>query len=283
MSDIDDLLESLDNQEEYDNKLLEIIKELNLQIPKLEERKKERDAKRYFIENSPPGFLIEIAPKLLQIEKGDEEKLGNCIPGLLHEAELTIDTINSTGGTASPYISGAYKYIASEDKQSTWFEPVIQKFDDLAKYKTQKSSISFEADKLYQGLGDMFNEALTAVEMSRKDLGNLSSAIMAMRNFLQSMWGNILDLARQTKPQLWENFQKSGLGQSDVRNLVSKSLGENPTDKKKLVLLLNEMSELYNEMSSNQIGKNLQFDNKTKFNTLFSRWLLLIDGLVKIV
>ena len=46
MSDIDDLIESLDNQGECDKKVLEVIKELNHLIPKLDERKRERDVLR---------------------------------------------------------------------------------------------------------------------------------------------------------------------------------------------------------------------------------------------
>ena len=108
----------------------------------------------------------------------------------------------------------------------------------------------------------MFSAALQSVDKAKIELEHQSDSIMAMRNFLQkSFWGNLLGFAKQTKSSMWQGFQKSKLRQPDTRDLVAKSLSNNPTDERKLVQLLQDMADLCNEMSQPQVGKNLGFDD----------------------
>jgi hypothetical protein len=283
LSTLDELNESLDNQDKQDDKLIETIKDLNLLAPKLEERKKEREAKRNLTNTAPSDFVDEYAPKLLQFEKRDEEKLRNSIPSLVNSAKNVSEAVNSTGGAASPYISGAYVYTGTTNNPDPWFDAAMQPFNILAEYKLQRTTIPIELDKLYQGLGDMFSAALQSADKPKTELENQSDSRMAMRNFLQSFWGNLLSFARQNDPPLWRRYQKSKLSQPDTRYLVAKSLSSNPNDERKLMQLLQDMSEIYKEMSSPQIGKNLALDNLSLFNTLFTRWFLLTDDIVKIL
>lgn len=284
MSTLVELNESLDNQDKQEDELLETIKKLNTLAPRLEERKLERNAKRNLINSAPPDFIVEDAPRLLQFEKDDEEKLRNSIPGLVVSAKAVLIAVNSTGGTVSPYISGTYNYVSAVNEPNPWLVTAMQPFDDLAKYKSQRAEIPMKLDKLYQGLGDMFSAALQSADKAKLKLEHQSDSIMAMRNFLQkSLWGNFLGCARQTKPSLWRGFQKSKLSQPDTRDLVAKSLSNNPSDERKLVQSLQDMADLCNEMSDSQVGKNLGLDNLALLNTLFTRWLLLIDDIVRIL
>ena len=284
MSTLDELNESLDNQDEQEDELLESIKNLNLLAPRLEERKLERNAKRNLINSAPPDFIVEFAPKLLQLEKDDEEKLRNSIPGLVDSAQTVFIAVNSTGGTASPYISGAYSYVNATNVSSPWLNTAMQPFNYLAEYKLQRAKIPISLDKLHQGLGDMFSAALQSVDKAKIELDLQSDSIMAMRNFLQiSFWGNLIEFARQTKPSIWQGFQKSKLSQPDARDLVAKSFSNNSSDERKLVQLLQDMADLCNEMSNSQVGKNLVLDNLPLLKSLFTRWLLLIDGIVSIL
>jgi hypothetical protein len=283
LSILDDLNQSLDNQDKLDDEVLEIMKKLDLLVPKLEERKKERDAKRNLINAAPSDFIVEFAPNLLQIEKADEEKLRENIPGLVDSAKFASVAINSTSGTTSTYISGAYSYAGAVNASETWLVNVIEPFDYLADYKLQRMKIPTEVNKLFQGLGDKFLAALRSVDRAKVELANHSDGIMAMRNFIPNFWGELLAHAKQTKPLLWRRFQKGSLHQSDSRDLVAKSLGNNPNDERKLVQLLQNMSELSKEMSSLQLAKNLGLNNPLLLNTLFTRWFLLVDDVVKIL
>ena len=282
MSTLDELNESLDNQDKQEDELLETIKKLDILAPRLEEKKLERNAKRNLINTAPSDFLVEFAPKLLQFEKDDEEKLRKSIPSLVTSAKKVLTAVDSTGGTASPYISGAYSYVNAVNVSSPWLDSAMKPFNDLAKFKLQRAEIPISLDKLYQGLGDMFSSALQSVDKAKIELKHQSNSIMAMRNFLQkSFWGNLLGFARKTKPSIWRGFQKSKLRQPDTRNLVAKSLSNHLSDEKKLVQLLQDMADLCNEMSNSQVGKNLGFDNLPYLNALFTRWFLLIDEIVR--
>jgi len=284
LSTLDELNKSLDNQEKQEDELLESIKNLNILAPRLEERKLERNAKRNLINSAPSDFIIEFAPRFLQFEKDDEEKLRNSIPSVVASAKAVLIAVNSTGGTVSPYISGTYNYVSVANKPTPWLVTAIQPFDDLAKYKLQRTEIPMKLDGLYQGLGDMFSAALQSADKAKFELEHQSDSIMAMRNFLQkSFWGNLLGFAKQTKPSLWQGFQKSKLSQLDTRDLVAKSLSNNPSDERKLVQSLQDMADLCDEMSNSQVGKNLGFNNLSLFNALFTRWLLLIDDIVRIL
>jgi hypothetical protein len=106
---------------------------------------------------------------------------------------------------------------------------------------------------------------------------------MAMRSFLESLWGNLLELARQSKPLIWRGIQRSNLRQPDVQDLVAKSLGNDPSDERKLVSLLQTMADLHSEMSGSQVGKNLGLDDLSLLQDLFTRWFFLIDDFVRIV
>ncbi len=61
---------------------------------------------------------------------------------------------------------------------------------------------------------------------------------MAMKKFPKNFWGNLLELAKHTKPPLWQRFQKDRLVQPDAQYLVANSLSNNPNDERKLVQLL---------------------------------------------
>lgn len=284
LSTLDELNESLDNQEKQEDELLETIKDLNILAARLEERKLERDAKRNLINVVPSDYIVESAPRLLQFEKDDEEKLRNSIPGFVASAKTAVSALESTGGTVSPYISGTYNYVSAANEPYPWLVTAMQPFDDLAKYKSQRTQIPMKLNRLYQGLGDMFSAALQSADKAKFDLEHQSDSIMAMRNFLQkSFWGNLLGFARHIQPSLWQGFQKSKLSQPDTRDLVAKSLSNNPSDERKLVQSLKDMADLCDEMSDSKVGKNLGFDNLPLLNTLFTRWLLLIDDIVRIL
>jgi hypothetical protein len=243
----------------------------------------ERDAKRKLIKTAPPAFIEGSSPKLLQFEKNDEEKIRNCIPGIVTSAKNVFFAVSSTGSTSSMYISEAYSYVSTSNQPNDWLDTVMQLFDNLAKYKLHRTEIPKKLEKLYQGLGDKFSVALQSADKAKSDLEHQSNSIMAMRNFLQSFWGSLLELARQSKPSIWQGFQKSKLSQPDTRDLVAKSFSNNLIDERKLVQLLQNMSDLYNEMSGSEVGKNLGLNNLPIHNTLFTRWFLLIDDLARIL
>jgi hypothetical protein len=283
LSTLDELNESLDNQDKQDDELLGTIKNLNLLAPRLEERRIERDAKRNLINTAPVVFIEEFAPRLLQFEKDDEEKLRSSIPGLAASAKNVLIAVDSTGGTVSPYVSGTYSYVSAANEPNPWLVTAMQPFEYLATYKLQRTEIPMKLNKLYQGLGDLFSSALQSTDKAKFELEHQSDSIMAMRNFLINFWGNLLDLARQTKPSIWRGFQRKKLSQPGTRDLVSKSLSNNPSDERKLVQLLQNLADLSSEMSSPQVGKNLGLDDLPLLNALFTRWLLLIDDLVRIL
>lgn len=283
MSLKNDLKLSLENQDEQDDEILESIKELNLLTPRIEERKREREAKRTLINNAPEEFIEEYGFKLLQIERDDEKKLRYYLSPFTSSVDNVIKVVNSTSGSTSAYIAEAVGYIRVDEESGRLLEPAIKSFEELANYKSQKTDIPKDLDDLYPGLGSMFLEAVQSAEKAKNGLENKSNAIMAMRNFLQkSFWGNLLQLALALDPPTWQGFQKRKLKQSDTRDLVAKSLSDNQADERKLVEYFQIMDDLSDDLSNSEVGKNLLFDDQDLLNSLFAEWFLLIDDVVKI-
>lgn len=283
MSTLDELNESLNNQDKQDDEILENIRHLNLVVPLIEEKRMERNAKRNLINNAPVDFVEEFGPKLLRLEKDDEEKIRVTIPGLWESVKMVQTGLNSTGSTDSTYLAEAYEYAGRAESANSWLLTVNKPFDDLAKYKLQRAEIPQNLNKFQPALGDLFSAALQSTDKAKSELELQSDSIMAMRNFLQSFWGNILERARESKPSIWKGIQKSKLSQAEPRDLVASSLSNNSSDERKLVQLLKNMADLYNEMSDSQVGKNLGFYDLQQHNALFTRWLLLIDNVTKII
>jgi len=283
MSTANDLNQSLDNQDKYDDEILGNIKKLNEKVPFFEERKKERDAKRFLLNNSPPDLIDEIAPNLLQIEKSDEKILANSLPVVENAVAHVLHAVNSSTGTASPYVSEVSRFIDISPLPDPQLQLILKPFDELAEYKLQKKTIPENLDKIHQGLGDMFIEAVSMVESAKSGIGNQSKSIMAMRDVYQSIWANLIDGARQAKPKLWQGVQRNRFSQTDTRELVAKSLGKDTTRERKLILALEAMYELFSEMSSNQIGKDLLFHDLIKLKKIFTKWILQLDDLVSIL
>ena len=195
-----------------------------------------------------------------------------------------LDVEESTGGTASPYISGAYSYVHAANVSALWLDTAMQSFNNLAEHKLQRAEIPKSLDKLSQGLSGKFSLVLQSVDKAKIKFELQSGSVMAMRDFLSiNFWGNLLEFARRTKPLMWQGFQKSKLKQSDTRDLVAKSLSNNLSDERKLVQLFQDMADLCNEMSNTQVGKNVGLDDLPLLNTLFTRWFLLIDEIVRIL
>lgn len=282
MSLIDDFSEVFNNQDERDGEILQNIKKLNQVAPLIEQRKTERNAKRKLINIAPQVFIEEYGPNLLLLEKDDDEKLRTIIPLINDTSKEVVSAVNSTGGTVSIYITNASIYKDFEE-DNTWYYEATKPFEDLSQDKKDRTVIPSKLEKIHQGLGVMFSSALQTLDQSKTGIVNQSVGIMAMRSFLQSFWGNLLNYARNSKPSFWEGIQKSKLSQQVTRDLVAKSLCEEISIERKLLQLLSTMNTLHDEMSDSKVGKNLLFSDNFRLEQLFSKWFLLVDDIVSIL
>lgn len=249
--------------------------------PKLEERKMEAQAFDVLIDNATDDEINEMYEKLLPMRQQDQQEF-NFLSSRISEVPGVFDSVyvNTSGTTSSSSeMVFSYRTISLEPYTLSW--PAQQAYKELAEYKARKVEIPKRLNNLQPDLGLMFSNVHDTVEKARNKIITVKQAISDMRDVLNHMWANLVDVASKMYPKKFRSSaQREFKSQASHINLAE-CLMANPLNRGKFQLLLDNMYSLYRDMS--QHGKNPLNDDLKQLEEFYSRWIIHIDGVVGMI
>src|ERR1700690_610197 len=269
--------ESFDNEEKAIDESIKLIRDQVDRVPFLNERKMEINANRLLIQNAKDEEVDELYSKLLPIQKSDEQNFMNFRLKLSEVKFVFNVTTNSTSGTASVFQNFEYE-VRRESSLPIMSSNVISAYKEVADYKSHKVEIPKRLDQLHDGLGTMFSLVHDNVDKAKNKVIIVKDAVSDMRDVLNQLWANLADRAEKSSPEKWRSITNKQFKKKSHHKIVAECLIQVPFNRAKFELLLNNMYELYGEMSDTSIGKNPLSQDYQKLDEFYSRWVNQIDG-----
>lgn len=221
----------------------------------------------------PEDVAEEIAPKLLTMQRESFQLFQSRIPKIA-QFHFNLSTNSTSSGTASIYqseISSLYKNYPTE----TWAKDSLESFDQLANEKATKSSLLIKLGSIDANLPAFFSAAVDSYGKSKSHIVGLDNAAMRIRDLIQQLWGALVARAQQNcGTKIGKN--RLALSRSADREKVSLCLA-NPNNKKELLLVLNQFSELWLDISGP--AKDPMFSDQKSLEDFYTRTILQIDAL----
>ena len=284
MSAKDDLKNSLGNEKAYYKGNIEFAVRAVSLIPHTQRRLKEIEAEETVVDLLPDDVAEEIAQKMLPIQRNEELRASILLPQASAINDETIRYITTGSGTISVYEAyidnvANYEY---EEGAVAWVGPVKGIFVTLASDVERKNRIHDQLTKLTHELGDNFNTAEDIYEKARGGANLVSEGVMAMRDVLQSFWGQLTELARRKDPGKTRSYNGLEMRKEKHRKLVTECLVNPGGERDKLLLHFDTMADLHNKMSATDFGKNLFGKDIARMESIHTSWIILLSDLVGI-
>jgi hypothetical protein len=283
MADQGELEESLNNEINHYEKLLELFKNLVNLVPHIQERKQEAEVKLELAKNVPDDVIEEISPGLINIEKSEEKLLDDKISHFGTAANLIMDYFPISTGSASAYQEIVFDIPNYDMDIYSNIDPIKKGFVILAEDKSRKTETPKLLSNIYPDLGDMYVEARNSVDKAKGRIINVNQAVMDLRDVLQQIWGALGQKAVESNPEKWHGIQNKGFKKHNHRAIVADCLTDNSLDRDKLLILLGNMYKLFTDLSATDLGKNPLSNDIDRLDILHNRWIIQIDDLVSIV
>lgn len=276
MSKSDGMRQSVEEESKQVDELIRKVKEISDSAPKLEQRKRETEAKRIAINNMPEDVLEENAPRLLLFQQHDKARLASALDGL-EGAYLGINAVTSTSGSASVF-SAVVEVVGHatsiQGPVPDWARPVQGIFVSLAEEKARQEDLPLFLEQLHPSLGDQLRAALDSFEKAQSGIVGVDQAANRLRSVIQQVWGNLVAHARQQCEH--DIGARPEFRTSSDREKVAKCLAK-PDSFKVLVASLDELWELYKELSPE--AKKIFGGDMKRLKELKAHWLLQLDRL----
>lgn len=278
---------SIKNEIEQCNDYLKNAKDISDFSTNIEEKKKDAEAKLLFVEGMPESILTELGGTLFTNQKSDEEQLKLHIPGL--------PSINSesrryfTYGTSD---SSAYYEIVhaiclpSEHSSTRWafsqieiesIDTVNKAYSELAEDKAKRQNLPPLLDKIKYKLGDEFLVTINNYDKAKSRIVGIDQSAIQMRDVIEHLWGGLVNLARTVGPPKY-NDVKLKIDQKG-KMIVVNCIISDVIEKRKLILLLDNLSNIKSEISDSNFGKNPLTDDMNKLEDIYHRWILVISDI----
>lgn len=258
------------------------IKEVVDSEPKLHERKMEAEAFNVLLEHASDVDIEEMYGKLLPIQERDKQSY-TLLNSQLGEVNKVFNQVYvNTSGTTSASVEIAYKQVEIV-RPYMLAEPVRLAYQEIADYKSRKVEIPKRLAVLRPDLGKMFLSVHDTVIKAKNKTITVKQAISDMRDVLNQVWANLANLAATKYPDKWKGISSKQFKNIDHHKLIAECLMNNPINKGKFELLLNNMYSLFTDMSQTSIGKNPLSEDYDKLEEFYSRWIIHIDGVVGMI
>ena len=250
---------------------LKNIKEVVDSEPKLHERKMEAEAFNVLLEYASDVEIEEIYGKLLPIQERDEKSY-TLLNSQLSEVNNVFNQVYfNTSGTTSASAEIAYTQVEVV-RPYVLVEPVRLAYKAVADYKSRKVEIPKGLEMLRPDLGRMFSSVHDTVIKAKNKAITVKQAVSDMRDVLNQVWANLANLAATKYPEKWKGISSKQFKNLDHHKIVAECVMTDPLSKGKFELLLNNMYNLFTDMSQTSIGKNPLSEDYDKLEEFYSRW-----------
>ena len=101
-----------------------------------------------------------------------------------------------------------------------------------------------------------------------------------MRDVLNQLWANLADQAEKSSPEKWKGIANKQFKKKAYQRILAECRSKKFFNRSKFELLLNNMYEIYREMSDTSIGKNPLSQSYQKLDEFYTRWVNQIDGVL---
>jgi hypothetical protein len=280
MSKRKEMKESNANSRKAIDESLNLIAEQNKYVPFLQEKKMEYDTLDILIDNASDDEVEELYSKVLPLQKNDEQNFVQLNSGLRKVHFVFSNIPLNTSGTTSSAVELAYTQVRMMPAY-TVPEPVKRAYKKLADYKSRKVEIPKGLSHLQSDLGRMFSNVHDTVEKARNKIITVNQAILDMRDVLNHIWANLVDVAAKRCPGSFRNEKHKQFKKAENYATVAECLIFDPLNRGKFQLLLKNMYDLYTDIS--HAGKNPLYDDYAQLEEFYSRWILQIDGVVGMI
>lgn len=293
MSKRNEWKKSLENNIERCDDYLTKAKDVSDLVPNVVQRKKEDEAKLLFVTNMPESILTELGDNLFDFQKHDEEQLKIHLPSLPQITPKTTRYFASGTSSDSDYfdIIQAYRYSDAEEQFSNdmkvsqgdaeSIEKIRFVFSNLASEKSKKQSLPPILNKINTQLGDKFTVALQNYDKAKNGIVGIDQSAIQFRDVIEQLWGGLVNLVRQKDPRSYKDV-KLNLDPKG-KMIVVDCLGANEIDKKKLTLLLENLTTIKSQISDSNFGKNPLTKNLEKLTDLYHQWILVVSDIADFI
>jgi len=162
-------------------------------------------------------------------------------------------------------------------------EAIYFVYKDVVEYKAHKVEIPKRLTQLHTDLGTLFSSVHDNVDKAKNGIMKVKQAVSDMRDVLNQIWANLADWSFKKCPDKWMGINNKQFKSSAHHKIVAECLIDNPEDRGKFHLLLDNMHSLYSEMSDTSIGKNPLSEDHAKLDEFYTRWVTLIDGVIGMI
>lgn len=173
--------------------------------------------------------------------------------------------------------------LAQQSTVPTWIGPVSDGFSELAEYKAKKADFPPKLEKINTNLGEKFKVTMKNIDKARHRIVGVDVAAFQMRDILDQAWGGIVDIVKRKYPRRPARFSDLPIRKEANRIFVAECLGKDDNQKKKLMLLFDNMKTLHCNLSVTDFGKNPLSNDRVKLEQYFDSWILQLDDLVSLV
>src|SRR6185369_14321548 len=111
----------------------------------------------------------------------------------------------------------------------------------------------------------------------------VKQAISDMRDVLNNVWKNLVGVGKRKTPGRFRSSISKEFKKPESRRNLAECLMTESLNIAKFQKLLDNMYDLYREMSVSDVGKNPLNDDQIQLDDLYPRWIIQIDGVVGMI
>jgi hypothetical protein len=278
MSDVEDLRNSVKKELECYDSFLSLAKDIMEAVPQVHEWREEAKAKWVALDHMPDNVLRENASGLLAIQRDEQEARQELLPSL-PKMPLISSSVHITSGSTAVFYESVVRMASMGSSPPSWLPPISQAFDALAASKVHKATLPGLLAEVRPNLSEMFSIANASVDQARSSIIGPDQAIVRMRDVVEQLWGALTGHAtRKCKDTV--RAQNLELKKAPHRHIVADCLSTAESGGT-LSTLLDDLYSLHHDLSPE--SKRLLEQSTVKLEELHTRWILLVDAIVKSV
>jgi hypothetical protein len=269
--------------DQYDD-ILKKTSNLVEAVPYIQRLKEDKEISLKILRGLPIDIAEELSPSLLALENKNDEAVKPILPVIQDISPLFIKTVESSSGSATPYIVNATNIamdyqnpgLGNPDWIDFLFETVTEFIDKIQ----LEQELPNRLNKINTNLGEMFIKANESFVKSKNKIITVDQSAMHMRDVIQQVWGGLVAIARQKNLNQKVNVKiRLEIKTESHRRMVADVLANQFYSKTKLEELLNGASQLYYKLSDANFGKNILGNDIEKLTIYHSQWIALLDGI----
>jgi hypothetical protein len=256
-------------------------------IPSIQKWKEGKETSLRIIQKLPKDVADELAPRLLAWEEENDKAIDSNFPVLPDIPPAFIHTVESSSGSATPYIVNATNILMSSEsyigQDTDWIDEITSTISEHTLKKQKENYLPIRLEKINPHLGEMYKIANDNVIKSQNKIIGIDQSVIQMRDVLEQVWGGLVKMAREKNINPTINMNRLEFKKAGDRDLVATLLSTALFPKLKISELLSDAYFLHQNLSDRNFGKNPLTKETDKLILYYQQWNAILDGISGIV